>query len=121
MRSIGKIYEEKACEYLEKKKFKIIERNFSIRSGEIDIVAMDGKWVVFVEVKRRKNTEYGYPFEFVNKAKQRRIIKAALFYIKKNNIKQENIRFDIVSITDKNGREEFEHIENAFDCEGYYF
>lgn len=121
MRSIGKIYEEKACEYLRQKGYKILERNFNIRGGELDIIAEDGKYLIFVEVKERKNTDYGYPSEFVNKTKQQRMVKTAIFYIKQKNIKKKDIRFDVVSIIDRDGKIEIEHIQNAFNAEGYYF
>lgn len=80
-REIGAAFEEKACEYLKKNGLQIVERNFRVRQGEIDIVAQDKGTLVFVEVKYRKDASKGLPEEAVNLRKQRQISKVALFYI----------------------------------------
>ncbi|PIS47151.1 MAG: YraN family protein [Elusimicrobia bacterium CG08_land_8_20_14_0_20_51_18] len=120
MRSIGGEYEEKASKYLEGLGYGIVERNFTIRGGEVDIVAREGGDTVFIEVKARRNASFGGPFEAVTPAKRRRIVKTALFYLKKNGIKIENIRFDVLGITEAGGKTEFELIKDAFYAEGYY-
>jgi len=120
MRSIGKEYEEKALKYLENKGYKIIDKNFYIKGGEIDIIAQKNNWTIFIEVKGRGNNSFGSPSQSVNFIKQKRIIKTALFYLKKNYIKMENIRFDVISIYKSGDKEEIEHIENAFSVQGYY-
>lgn len=116
---IGKNYEELAVKYLKDLGYKIIERNYLISDiGEIDIIVKDKKTLVFVEVKFRRNKDFGNPSEFVNKSKQLKITKTSLCYIKKNKIKTD-IRFDVVSICNNN----IEHIKNAFciDNKNYYF
>ncbi len=113
---IGKKYEQAAADYLKNLKYKILEQNFKLLPvGEIDIIAKDKNTIVFIEVKYRKNKDFGAPFEFVTKTKQQKIIKTALCYIKKNKIKSD-IRFDIISICGK----ETEHIKNAFSSGNYY-
>ena len=115
---IGKKYEDEAVNFLKKLNYKIIEQNFKLLPiGEIDIIAKDKKTIVFVEVKYRKNKEFGTPAEFVTKSKQNKVIKTALCYIKQNKIKAD-IRFDVISIC----QTEIEHIKNAFcvDNKSYY-
>lgn len=114
---IGKKYEDEAVKFLKNLKYKIIEQNFKLLPiGEIDIIAKDKNTIVFVEVKYRRNKDFGTPAEFVTKSKQKKVVKTALCYIKQNNIKTD-IRFDVVSICDT----ENEHIKNAFCPENYFF
>lgn len=115
---IGKNYEEVAVKYLKKSGYKIIEQNYRLKIGEIDIIAKDKNTLVFVEVKYRQTKEFGTPSEFVNKQKQNKIIKTAIFYLKQNKITSD-FRFDVVSICN----DETEHIKNAFSYENskYYF
>ena len=70
MRKIGNIGEDYAVKILKKNKYKIVERNFTIRGGEIDIIAKNGDYVIFVEVKTRSNENYGGGLEAVNSVKQ---------------------------------------------------
>ncbi len=98
-RQTGAFYEEKACLYLEEKGLKILERNFRIRQGEIDIVAMDRGTLVFAEVKYRKNGAKGLPQEAVDRKKQRQISKIALFYLSFRHLSLSTpCRFDVVAI-----------------------
>lgn len=116
---IGKNYEQIAVKYLKDLGYKIIEQNYRLLPiGEIDIIVKDKKTLVFVEVKFRQNKDYGNPSEFVNKSKQLKITKTALYYIKINSIKSD-IRFDVISICN----DDIEHIKNAFciDNKNYYF
>lgn len=113
-REKGNTGEDQACVFLQKKQFKIIERNWTCGKLEIDIVAETSKHLVFVEVKKRHSKQYKEPWEAVNKKKQTNIMRAANFYIKryKGNLEP---RFDIISIVESNfGECEIEHIENAF-------
>jgi putative endonuclease len=110
-RQIGAAFEEKACTYLKQRGLRILERNFRIRQGEIDIVARDGKTLVFVEVKYRKNTAKGRPEEAVDIRKQRQICKIALFYLSFRKLPLATpCRFDVVAICG----EEIRWIPNAF-------
>ena len=113
---IGKKHEDEAVRYLENLNYKIMEQNFKVLPiGEIDIIAKDKDTIVFVEVKYRKNKNFGTPAEFVRKSKQKKVIKTALCYIKQNKIKAD-IRFDVISIC----QTEIEHIKNAFCHETYF-
>ncbi len=109
-RIIGNKGEDLACLFLEKASYKILERNFSCRSGEIDIIALDGDYIVFVEVKYRSSNAYGYPRESVNYYKQRNISKVASYYLLINNAFHKNCRFDVVEIIG----DTIELIQNAF-------
>ncbi len=112
----GREYEDMACEYLRKKDFSIKQRNYRAVSGEIDIIAIDGKTLVFIEVKGRSNEKFGSPLEAVNKPKQRKIIKTAICFIKQNKMSGKDIRFDVVGIHPDN---KIEYIKNAFESKGY--
>lgn len=110
-REKGKTYELLAASFLEKNGYQIICQNFRSHFGEIDIIAKDKDYYVFIEVKYRKNTNAGFPIEAVNKNKIYRIQKTAQYYLYINNLKQyTKLRFDIISILD----EEIEIIKNAF-------
>ena len=116
-RSIGNIGEDIAVKWLVKNKnYNILDRNYSTGYGEIDIIAEDGKALVFIEVKFRNGTDFGYPYEAVNKNKQRRICKSALQYVqKKYNTADINIRFDVVELIKKDGVYFIRYTENAFE------
>ena len=100
---IGKIGEDIASKYLENRGYSIIERNFSCKNGEIDIIAFDNETneIVFIEVKTRTNINYGYPIEAVTKIKQKHIVSASKFFIYSHNLNKFNIRFDIIEILKK--------------------
>lgn len=110
-RSIGKEFEQRAVDFLQDKGYLILERNYQCKFGEIDIIALDREYLVFVEVKYRKNRESGYPEEAVNYQKQRKISKTAGYYCLQKNI-LENVccRFDVIAID----AGEIRHYENAF-------
>lgn len=112
-RKIGNEKEQLAASYLESKGYFIIQKNYRVRQGEIDIIARDGNTIVFVEVKYRKNTLKGHPLEAITPKKQRQICKTALFYMNQNKINPETIpvRFDVIGILD----DEISHIDNAFN------
>lgn len=98
MRYIGDFGEKTAEKYLLRHGYKIVEKNFTIRGGEIDLIAKDGDTLVFVEVKSRKTDAFGSPGEFVSKDKQRHIIFAARQYIHRHNLYDMPCRFDVVEI-----------------------
>ena len=104
-----------AVAFLTNANHRICERNYKKQSGEIDLITLDGDTLVFVEVKYRKNLDYGYPREAVTVAKQRRISKTALWYIKEKKLYDCNVRFDVIEIYfDKDGQQIINHLENAF-------
>ena len=101
--------------HLTGKGIKILERNYRLRSGEIDLIASEGEYILFIEVKYRTGTSYGYPRESVNALKQQKIKKTALHYINFKKFSDDiGFRFDVVEIIDQDGVLETTHIENAF-------
>jgi putative endonuclease len=110
--SLGKKGEEIAANFLKKKRMKILERNYRTPYGEIDIIARKGKKIHFVEVKTRQNTNFGKPFEAVNRAKIKHIVNSAEFYM---NGKEADFEIDVISVLiEKGGEKEIEYIENIF-------
>lgn len=96
--SLGKYGEEFACEFLKKKRYKILERNYKNKYGEIDIIASIKKTIVFVEVKTRFSSKYGNPYEAVGYYKQRRITNAAKSYLCKKGLFECDARFDVIEV-----------------------
>jgi putative endonuclease len=115
MKSLGDKGEEMASRYLKKKGYKVLKRNYKSPSGEIDIIARDEDTVVFVEVKARTGDRFGLPAEAVGSRKQQKLRSVALHYLQKLK-KQPPARFDIVSIRVGEGREEIEHLRDAFEA-----
>lgn len=111
----GKRGEDLAAAYLEKAGYKIIERNYRCIFGEIDIVAKDGRTLVFVEVKSRRSDRFGIPQESITFRKQRKITQIAMNYIKERGFDQNEARFDVVSIRMSDVENKVEIIPNAFD------
>ena len=98
-RHMGALGEESAARYLMEKGFRIVCRNRSSRWGEIDIAALDSKWIIFAEVKTRTGYSYGNPEESIDASKAGRIRKAAmLFLVENESWGQRSARFDIISI-----------------------
>ncbi len=110
----GNIGESAACKFLKKNGYKVIERNYRKRYGEIDIIAQKGEMYVFIEVKTRADTDYGLAAEAVTKTKQQRIIRTAKLYIMENEL-DAAFSFDVIEVYHK-GRKvvRINHIENAF-------
>jgi putative endonuclease len=116
-RELGNLGEDLAVKYLIEKEYIIINRNYRTRYGEIDVIAQNKDYLVFIEVKARKNNNFGYPREAVDFTKQRKIIKLANYYLIKENKMNNNIRFDVVEVfLNKNNEASFiEIITNAFE------
>lgn len=102
-----------AKEYIINKGYKIVELNYKNKIGEIDIIARDKNVLVFIEVKTRSNTNFGYAYEAVNYKKQRKIINVSNVYIKYKNIKNIQFRYDIIEVYLAKSIN-INHIENAF-------
>ncbi len=112
----GKLGEDIALEFLTKKGYKLIERNYYSRFGEIDIIMKNDRYIIFVEVKLRKNNKYGTPAEFVTAKKQQKIIITAEDWLLKNKTELQP-RFDVIEIyMPKDNKVSINHIENAFDA-----
>ncbi len=97
-REIGNFGENMACRYLTKKGVKILERNYRVRAGEIDIIGLDENILVFYEVKTRSNNIYGTPAESVNYYKQMHIKNVALEFMSRARPKFKGMRFDIIEV-----------------------
>ena len=119
--SLGKRGEGIAISYLKSLKYKIIERNYKCKFGEIDIIAKDKKILTFIEVKTRSSLDYGHPFHGIKKRKQHQISKVALNYINKKNLNNTEARFDVVAIRISPEGETVELIKNAFELSPSYF
>lgn len=105
IKGIGRLGEEIAKKYLLSKGYIILDRNYRTRLGEIDIVARDGKCIVFVEVKARHGIKFGYPREAVHANKQLRIRNIASLYITNKRLWDNQMRFDVVEIIMKDNEE----------------
>jgi len=116
--SVGRLGEEIAAAFLTARGYRILERNFRCKGGEVDIIVRDpaDSSLVFVEVKARRGLSYGVPQLAVTPFKQRQISKAALTWLSKNRLHDTNARFDVIAILlDEGGRHKVEHIPNAFE------
>lgn len=107
----GKYGEDMAAKFLAGLDYEIIERNYLIRGGEIDIVALDGETTVIVEVKLRGSEEFGSAVESITTSKLRSLIKTAKFYALEKNIRG-LLRIDLIAIDFKDGKPVIEHIHN---------
>ncbi len=111
-KEIGDKGEELAVRHLKRRGYKIMTRNFSVHGiGEIDIVARDGGYLCFVEVRFRSRSDFGTPAQTVTAEKRRRIIRAAQIYMQNNGLMGENARFDIAEVY---GDGRVELIKDAF-------
>ena len=109
---LGKAGEEIAVQYLEKNGYNLQARNFRCKKGEIDIIALDKDEIVFIEVKTRKNANYGNPIDAVDKRKQKHILNSCKYYIYLNKLEKCNIRFDVIEIYKKQ-KFYINHIKNV--------
>jgi putative endonuclease len=112
----GKLGEDLAVEFLKKQGFQVLAQNFRCPLGEIDLVAHDGKTLVFVEVKSRFVTGYGAPEELVSRTKQRRLTRLARWYLKQHRLENQPARFDVVAITWQDAGPKLKWIANAFEA-----
>ncbi len=108
----GQKGEEMAAKFLEEKGYKILETNWRFMNLEADIIALTAKTLVIAEVKTRKSNYFGEPESFVNKQKQKNLIKTANAYIERKQLDYE-VRFDIISVI-LNDTSSVKHIEDAF-------
>ena len=112
-RRVGGRYEDKAAAFLEKKGLQVIEKNFRCRTGEIDLIAKDGTYPVFVEVKYRHTSESGRAASAVDLRKQRVISRTAKVYLLSRGYGEDtDCRFDVIAFDGSTLR----WIKNAFDC-----
>ncbi|HEX9777404.1 MAG TPA: YraN family protein [Geopsychrobacteraceae bacterium] len=113
--ALGRWGEEQAVDHLRRCGMKILERNYRVPVGEIDIVARDRKQLVFVEVKARRSTRFGTPQEAVGLRKQRQIIRAAQWYLADHRADKLQPRFDVIAVMPgSDGTARIEHLRDAF-------
>jgi putative endonuclease len=119
-KSLGQRGEDEAARYLRKLGYRILARGRRLASGELDLVALDGRTIVFVEVKTRTSQEVGHPADAVDLAKQRRLTRLAVTFMKRHGLLEFPARFDVVAITwpAGHGRPTIEHFKNAFEAVG---
>ena len=117
---LGRSGEEKALSFLKGQGYKILARNYRNKFGEIDIVAKDRDTLSFIEVKTRHSDRFGLAQEAVSSAKQRQISKAALVYLKDNNLLGQKARFDVVSVNYSEDNPQLDLIKNAFELDNNF-
>lgn len=115
-KSLGDRGEDAAAKFLKRHGFHILARSLDSPLGELDIVAVDGRTVVFVEVKTRRSHDAGRPSEAIDQRKEHRMTQAALAYLKSNRLLNYSARFDVIAITwpDNARKPTIEHYKNAF-------
>ena len=109
--------EQIAADYLKRLGYRIQERNYRCRQGEIDIVAWDGTALVFVEVRTRSGSGIGEPLASVDRRKQERITRVAAAYVQEHQVRDTGLRFDVVAVACPADRPpEVAHVPSAFDA-----
>ena len=119
---LGARAERAAARYLRRHGYSILERNFRVRHGEIDIVALDRGVIVFVEVKARLQSRFGEPLEAVDRRKQRQIARAAEDFVRRHRLHDRAIRFDVVGMRPRRWFGwDVELVRDAFDVPGSFW
>jgi putative endonuclease len=113
---LGEHAEEQCAEYLQRAGYRVRERNWLVREGELDIVAERGELLCFVEVRMRSSAVFGDPSLTVTREKQRRVIRAALRYLQRWPAPQRMIRFDVMTVLGRGKDAVIEHLPGAFDA-----
>jgi putative endonuclease len=114
-REKGRGAETLACQHLQQCGYAILERNYHCRYGEIDIIAQDGKEIVFVEVKSRRSDHYGAPEDAVGITKQKKVSAVALYYLMEKQLEGRPARFDVVTVMNAVAQPQIRIIRDAFD------
>lgn len=114
MLDLGRLGESEACRYLARCGYRILERNFRCRAGEVDIVAQTGNLLCFVEVKTRKSMRCGWPGEAVDFRKRRHIWRAAQYYLLSHPASDMELRVDVIEIVIRGEKTYLRHTKNIF-------
>ncbi len=119
-KTLGRRGEDAAARFLKRQGCKILARSRRLAPGELDLVALDGRTIVFVEVKTRTSADVGHPAEAVDAVKQRKLTRLAVTFLKRHGLLEFPARFDVVAITwpGGRGRPVIEHFKNAFEAVG---
>ena len=112
----GDAGEELAAKWLKRRRYQIIERNFSCRWGEIDVIAQKGDLLCFVEVKTRAADSFGRPAEAVDYRKQQKIVRTAEWYLRQRHEEMCPCRFDVLEVYPQGNTCRIRHIEGAFEA-----
>jgi len=120
-KTLGRRGEDAAARYLKRLGYIIVARGHRDNIGEIDLIAVDGRTIVFVEVKTRTSHDAGHPGDAVDDAKQRKLTRLALSYMKRHDLLENAARFDVVAVTWPAGRGKpvIEHFISAFESAGF--
>jgi putative endonuclease len=115
-RFFGNRGERAAVKFLKRQGFKIVARNFENRYGEIDIIAIEGDTLVFIEVKTRRSTRAGSPLEAVDAKKQQQIMRTAQAYLSQRGLNEQSYRFDVIGLLwPEDAKDpEIQHVRHAF-------
>ncbi len=115
-KQLGEWGEKKALNYLKNKGYKILSTNYSTKIGEIDLIAANDQCLIFVEVKTRKDKQFGLPQVSVDEKKQKKIKNVACCYLQENKNKYtgNDLRFDVIAIIKQKNETKIDHIINAF-------
>jgi putative endonuclease len=112
--SLGKTSEEIAVRFLKRNRFKIIERNFSCKVGELDIIAKDKNSFVFIEVRSTRGSLFHNPLDSITSSKINKLRILAQIWLKKYGINNATLRFDVIGIVHKDTNIEITHLKDAF-------
>lgn len=113
-KELGRQGEEIAARYLQKKGYRLLDRNYYTRFGELDVICEKNQELVFVEVKARTSIKYGFPEESITAKKKEHLRKAALIYIDSLNRPFRGMRFDVITILMEKDDKKINHIKSAF-------
>ena len=114
--TLGAKGEHAAEQFLRGARYAILARNYTCKLGEVDLVALDGHTVVFIEVKSRSGDAFGTPFDAVTKHKRRQITRVAQHYLLRHRLTDRDVRFDVVGVRWQDGEARCELIRNAFEA-----
>jgi putative endonuclease len=114
-KEIGQKGENLAVAYLQNLGYKVLERNYRCKLGEVDIIARDNDTLVFIEVRTRSSLDFGLPQESINRRKRHQISKVALEFMLRKKMKNIPARFDVVAISLEPGKEKIDLIRDAFE------
>lgn len=112
---LGAAGEEAALSYLMRQGYRLLEKNYRCRLGEIDLIAEDGESVVFIEVKTRSNLLFGVPQEAVDHSKQKKIRRIAQHFLLSRGLEEKPVRFDVIAVLySETGDFVIEHLKSVF-------
>jgi putative endonuclease len=114
-RELGQQGEQEAAQFLRSQRYAIVARNYRSPFGEVDLIALDGHTLVFVEVRTHTGGRFGDPLASVNLRKQRQIAKTALHYLSRYHLTNRGARFDVIGIRWEGENAQLSHIKAAFD------